>query len=99
LKQEDTKTVRLAVIVTLACLMFGLLVYLSLPAISEFFTSIFGAGLSVKEAAPYAFGTTILVFILFAIAAGDGLLGELQYMLGAFGLFFFFLWMGIAWVF
>jgi hypothetical protein len=34
-----------------------------------------------------------------AIAAGDGLLGEIQFMLAAFGGFFVISWLMIAWIF
>lgn len=99
MKQADKHTFSLAIIVAVACLGLGAFIYLSLPTIFEFLDATFGAGLGIKQAAPIAFGVTIIVFILFAVAAGDGLLGELQYMLGAFGLFFLCLWLGIAWVF
>ena len=39
------------------------------------------------------------LFLLFAVVAGDGLLGELQFMLGGFFLFFVVITLLIAWVF
>jgi hypothetical protein len=37
--------------------------------------------------------------IIFAISAGDGLLGEIQFILGGFFLFFVIIWLLVAWVF
>lgn len=56
-------------------------------------------GVGLKEAAKWSFGVTVLLFIGFAIAAGDGLLGELQYMLWGFFAFFGIITLLIAWAF
>ena len=61
--------------------------------------SVFAAGLGLKGAAIIAFFITIIVLVLFTLAAGDGLLGELQYILGGFFSFFIILWLMIAWIF
>jgi hypothetical protein len=37
--------------------------------------------------------------VLFALVAGDSLIGELQFMFGAFFSFFALIWLLIAWVF
>lgn len=55
-------------------------------------------GVGLKEAVPWSFGITVLLFIVFAIAAGDGLLGELQYMLLGFFAFFVIITLLMAWV-
>ncbi len=56
-------------------------------------------GLGLKDAAIIAFFVTAILLIIFAVAAGDGLLGELQYMLAGFFLFYLIFWLMIAWVF
>lgn len=56
-------------------------------------------GLGLKDAAIIAFFVTAILLIIFAVAAGDGLLGELQYMLAGFFLFYMVFWLMIAWVF
>lgn len=56
-------------------------------------------GVSMKSAAKYAFVLTLVVLGFFAVVAGDGLLGEIQYILPAFFTFFLFNWLLIAWVF
>ncbi|ABA56696.1 hypothetical protein [Nitrosococcus oceani] len=56
-------------------------------------------GVGLKEAAKWSFSVTVLLFVGFAVAAGDGLLGELQYMLFGFFSFFGIITLLIAWVF
>jgi hypothetical protein len=36
---------------------------------------------------------------VFAVSAGDGLLGEIQFILGGFFLFFVIIWLLVAWIF
>lgn len=69
------------------------------PMIAEFSNTMLEPGLGLKDAAVYAFFSTLAVLVILALAAGDGLIGELQFMLGMMFLLFFVLWIGIAWVF
>lgn len=84
-------------LITLAVL--GGLLWFVLPELVATTAAVFAPGLGLKQAAIIAFGLTVLVFLVFAIAAGDGLLGELQFMLGGFFGFFTILWLMLAWVF
>jgi hypothetical protein len=59
----------------------------------------FAPGIGLKTAALWGFGVTVALFVLFALVSGDGLFGELQFMLGAFFSFFAVLTLLIAWVF
>jgi hypothetical protein len=56
-------------------------------------------GMSLKEALPWGFGVTVGLLVLFAVVSGDGLIGELQFILGSFFSFFLILTLLIAWVF
>lgn len=56
-------------------------------------------GVGLKEAAKWSFGVTVLLLIGFAVAAGDSLLGELQYILSGFFAFFGIMTLLIAWAF
>lgn len=56
-------------------------------------------GIGLRAAALWGFGVTVVLMIVFALVAGDSLLGELQYMLGAFFSFFAVITLLIAWVF
>lgn len=59
----------------------------------------FEPGLGLKDAAVWGFGVTVALFVVLAMVAGDGLIGELQFMLGAFFSFFALISLLIAWVF
>ncbi len=94
---EDRKlTTRLVLIIAGAAIALGFVVYFlfvpSLVAMTE-------EGLTLRESVVYAFGLTLVSVIVMAFAAGDGLLGELQYMIAAFGGFFLISWFMIAWIF
>jgi len=95
--RKEARTIAIVLIVLLAILGAGLLLYA--PALVEFNQTHLASGIDLKEAAVIAFFTTIVVLVIFAIAAGDGLIGELQFMLAGFFAFFLVLWLFIAWVF
>jgi len=59
----------------------------------------FDDGIGLKTAALWGFGVTVALMVLFAVVAGDGLIGEIQFMLGAFFTFFAVITLLIAWVF
>ena len=69
-----------------------------LPLLEEFVVAL-EPGVGLKTAAVWSFGVTVVMFILFALVAGDGLIGEIQFMLGGFFLFFLIITLLIAWVF
>mgnify|MGYP001488289187 CR=1 FL=1 len=56
-------------------------------------------GVGLRTAALIAFGLSLVVIVVMAIAAGDGLLGELPAMLLGFFAFFLIAWLMIAWIF
>jgi len=56
-------------------------------------------GMGLREGVLWGFGVTVGLFMLFAMVAGDGIIGELQFMLGAFFSFFVIITLLIAWVF
>jgi hypothetical protein len=41
----------------------------------------------------------VALFVLLALVAGEGLVGELEVMIGAFFAFFMTFWLLIAWLF
>ena len=91
-KNESRKIALALVGVVSLVVLAGLLM---LPALAE----AMAPGLGLKDAAIIAFFVTAILLIIFAVAAGDGLLGELQYMLAGFFLFYLIFWLMIAWVF
>lgn len=92
----DLKLVGLLLLATLAVI--ALLGYLGLPLLAEAETAL-APGIGLKTATLWGFGTTVVLFLLFAMVAGDGILGELPFMLGAFFTFFAILSLLIAWIF
>lgn len=73
--------------------------FLVLPYTSEFINVTFQEGVGLKAAAVISFFVSIATIVLFAMVGGDGLIGEVQYMLGAFFTFFIVIWLLIAWIF
>lgn len=95
--KRDSRTI--AVVLVALVLLLGVAALLMLPMLSDITATHMSPGLGLKDSAVIAFFTTIAVMIVFALAAGDGLLGEIQFMLGAFFSFFVIIWLLIAWIF
>ncbi len=72
---------------------------IALPGLSEWVAVTFDTGVGLKSAAVIAAIISVTVMIVFALAAGEGLIGEIQFMIPGFFLFFVFFWLMIAWVF
>ncbi len=92
----DLKLVGLLTLATLAII--ALLGYVGAPLLVEASAAL-APGIGLKTATLWGFGTTVALFLLFALVAGDGILGELPFMLGAFFTFFAILTLLIAWIF
>ena len=88
----------LAILMLAAVLVIGLLFFFGAPLLHGAM-AVFEPGVSLKTAAIWSFGVTVVLFIVFALVAGDGLIGELQFMLSGFFLFFAIITLLIAWVF
>jgi hypothetical protein len=76
----------------------ALLGYFGAPLVAEASAAL-APGIGLKTATLWGFGTTVVLFLVFAMVAGDGILGELPFMLGAFFTFFAILTLLIAWIF
>jgi hypothetical protein len=87
-----------AVALLVAVLLVVILVVNLLPAAAPALAAL-NEGMGLREAALWGFGVTVGLFVLFALVAGDGILGEIQFMLGSFFGFFLILTLLIAWVF
>ncbi|MBM7422361.1 hypothetical protein [Spongiibacter marinus] len=80
-------------------LLLGAATAMMLPLVAGFIDQHFTPGLDLRNAAVIAFFVTVATLVVFAFAAGDGLLGELQFMLSGFVSFFLIFWLFIAWIF
>jgi hypothetical protein len=70
-----------------------------LPALSGLISQHLSPGLGLKDGAVIAFFLTLALMLVFAMASGDGLLAEIEFMLGGFFLFFVIFWLMISWIF
>jgi hypothetical protein len=96
--KNDSRRIAIALIL-LVVVLVGAAV-LMLPALGEIVSiADLNTGLGLKDAAVIAFFVTLVVMVVLAIAAGDGLIGEVQYMIGGFFTFFIFIWLMLAWIF
>lgn len=95
--KRQSRAVLLALVVV--CLLLVAAGLMALPLLADVIDTYLQPGLGVKDAAVIAFFVTVGLLVVLAVAAGDGLLGELQYMLAAFLAQFLILWLGIAWIF
>ncbi|WP_373088259.1 hypothetical protein [Zhongshania sp.] len=96
---DDRQALKIAVASLVIVALLGVALMLFLPLLGSFVDQHFSAGIGLKDAAVVAFFTTVVTLVIFAVAAGDGLLGELQFMLSGFFGFFLVLWLLIAWIF
>lgn len=76
---------------------FVLLAGISAPA-AAFFGQL-NEGVSLRAAAIAGVAVSIALLVVLAVVAGDWLIGEVQYLIGGFFLFFVFFTLFVAWVF
>lgn len=97
--EGDRRDLRLLVVL----LAVALAVVAGLVVLGAFFIgdigSAFADGIGLRTAALWGFGATVALMVLFALVAGDSLIGEIQFMLGAFFSFFVVITLLVAWVF
>tara|TARA_B100001971_G_scaffold112018_1_gene103078 strand:- start:1452 stop:1766 length:315 start_codon:yes stop_codon:yes gene_type:complete len=69
------------------------------PSFLEILSTSTSTGLDLKDSAVVSFFLTLVLVTILAIVSGDGLLGEVQFVVVAFFLFFIVFWFMIAWIF
>ena len=69
------------------------------PSFLEILSTSTSTGLDLKDSAVVSFFLTLVLVSILAIVSGDGLLGEVQFVVVAFFLFFIVFWFMIAWIF
>jgi len=89
----------IAIVLVSLVLALGLVIALTLPTLADLVAVHLTPGLGLKTSAIIAFFTTVTIMTVFAVASGDGLLGEVQFILGAFFAFFVIIWLLLAWIF
>lgn len=97
---KDKRTARTtALLLGLVILVLIAGLVLLAPELFAAMEPLFSDGVGLRTSAIISFFVTLVVMLLFTLAAGDGLIGELQFVLPAFFAFFLFFWLGIAWLF
>ncbi|MBT3489975.1 MAG: hypothetical protein HN455_09935 [Gammaproteobacteria bacterium] len=97
--KDKDESRKIAIALVSLVFILGIAILLILPTLSEIVTVNLSPGLGLKDAAVISFFVTIVIMIVFAVSSGDGLLGEIQFILGGFFLFFVIIWLLIAWIF
>ena len=97
--KDKAESRKLAIALISLVLVLVLAVVFLIPSLLDVFATYLSPGLGLKNAAVIAFIVTLITLVVFAVAAGDGFLGEIQFMLGAFFSFFIIFWLMIAWIF
>lgn len=98
-RKDRNEARRIAIVLVVLVGLLALAAFMMLPMIGEFAATQLSPGLGMRDAAVIAFFITVLLMVVLAFAAGDGLLGELQFVLAGFFLFFVIIWLMIAWIF
>jgi hypothetical protein len=101
--RDRTQAVTLAVVGGVAALaLAGLVIWGAatlVPQVQAWAMSVFSPGLGLKTSAIIAAVVSFLALIALTVTAGDGLIGEIQFVIPGFFLFFLFFWLMTAWVF
>ena len=97
--KEGTNLLQILLYIIGAVSVLLFIYFLVIPYSIDFVNVYFEEGIGLKSAAVIAFFVSIATVVLFAMVGGDGLIGEVQYMFGAFFTYFSIIWLLIAWIF
>lgn len=95
--KKEAQVIAIALVVLVAIAAIAAMLFI--PSLAEFSATYLAPGLGLKNAAIAAFFVTLVIMVIFAITSGDGLLGELQFLLPGFLAFFLIFWLMMAWIF
>ena len=94
--KDQRQTIILFGIIAFALVTLGVVFFLVvIPAVND----AVAPGLGLKSAAIISFVVTLATIVILAVFSGDGLIGEIQYVLPGFFVFFLINWILIAWTF
>jgi hypothetical protein len=97
--KDKNESRKIAIALVSLVLVLGVAILLLLPMLSEIVAVHLSPGLGLKESAVISFFVTVVMMIVFAVFSGDGFLGEIQFILSSFFLFFVIIWLLVAWIF
>lgn len=96
---DKNESRKIAIVLIALVIVLGIAILLMLPVLSNIITVHLSPGMGLKDSAIISFFVTTVIMIVFAISSGDGLLGEIQFILGGFFLFFIIIGFLVAWIF
>lgn len=97
--RDKAESRKIAIVLITLVVVLGVAVALLLPMLGEMAALHLSPGLDLKEAAVISFFVTVVMMIIFAVVSGDGVVGEIPFILGGFFLFFVIIWLLLAWIF
>ena len=95
--RNDSRKILLSLTVLFIILILSIIFLF--PSFLEILSTSTSAGLGLKDSAVVSFFVSLVLVTVLAIVSGDGLLGEVQFVVVGFLLFFFVFWLMIAWIF
>tara|TARA_R100000687_G_C6434527_1_gene157394 strand:- start:176 stop:481 length:306 start_codon:yes stop_codon:yes gene_type:complete len=97
--EDSNQALRMLLIIGGLLALLALAGFMMWPLAVEFAATQLTPGLGMRSAAVISFFVTVLTMVIFAFAAGDGFIGEIQFMLAGFFSFFVVIWLMLAWIF
>ena len=98
-RRDRREAVRIALGLGAILVLLAVGVVLIGPMAQAFFAESLAPGLGVKAAFAWGFVVAFALFVVFAVVAGDGVIGELPVMLATFLAFWAIFSLTIAWIF
>ena len=95
--RNDSRKILLSLTVLFIILILSII--FMIPQFFETLSTSTSTGLGLKDSAVVSFFVSLVLVTVLAMVSGDGLLGEVQFVVVGFLLFFIVFWLMIAWVF
>ena len=95
--RNDSRKILLSLTVLFIILILSII--FMFPQFLEILSTSTATGLGLKDSAVVSFFVSLVLVTILAMVSGDGLLGEVQFVVVGFLLFFIVFWLMIAWVF
>ena len=95
--RNDSRKILLSLTVLFIILILSII--FMFPSFLEILSTSTATGLGLKDSAVVSFFVSLVLVTILAIVSGDGLLGEVQFVVVGFLLFFIVFWLMIAWIF
>lgn len=94
---KDARKLLFLIIALISVIIIAII--LMTPLLLEIISMHLAPTIGIKNAAIVSFFVSLIVMLIFAIFSGDGIIGELPFMIGGFFIFFVFLFLLISLIF